>query len=573
MQSVTLIRRPVPTEIPVFHNCSALLSRIVASRGVDDERLLSSELRHLQPIHSLKGVDVATQRLCLALEKQQRILIVGDFDADGATATALCKRALSAFGFQSVDYIVPNRFEYGYGLTPEIINVAAPFRPELIITVDNGISSIEGVDYASQLGIDVVITDHHLPGSQLPEAVAIVNPNQPGDEFESKNLAGVGVIFYLMLALKQALTLQNYFEKRQLPSPNIVRWLDLVALGTVADVVPLDANNRILVEQGLRRIRAGQCTAGVAALLRVAKKDHKQTCSQDLGFACGPRLNAAGRLDDMSLGIECLLTDSTDVAMNIAAELDEMNRTRRELESGMKQDALKLLDSIELNQEALPPIICLYHEEWHQGIVGIIAARIRERYFRPCIIFAPGTGGEIKGSGRSIPGIHMRDVIDRVATSSTGLVEKFGGHAMAAGLSLKTEDFADFETAVTKVVSSEVNPSVFNEALLSDGALEPESFSLAVAEELSQRIPWGQAFPAPVFDDVFEVVERRVLKGAHLKYMLRKEGQSGALSAIAFNIDVEQWPEIGEKAHFLYQLSVNEFNGQRSLQIMIQRKL
>ena len=572
-QAVTLVRRPIPVEIPAFENCSALLSRIVASRGVDDDRALSSELRHLHPINSLKGVDQATQRLCQALDLQQRVLIVGDFDADGATATALCKRALVSFGFESVDYIVPNRFEYGYGLTPEIIDVAAPFQPELIITVDNGISSIEGVSYASELGIDVIITDHHLPGKQLPEAVAIVNPNQPDDEFESKNLAGVGVIFYLMLALKQALISRKYFNEKQIPPPKIIRWLDLVALGTVADVVPLDSNNRILVEQGLRRIRAGQCTAGVMALLKVAKKDHKRSCSQDLGFACGPRLNAAGRLDDMSLGIECLLTDSLDAAMDIASELDEMNRTRRELESGMKDDALKQLDAIDLDKKELPPIICLYHQEWHQGIVGIIAARIRERYYRPCIIFAPGTDGEIKGSGRSIPGIHMRDVIDRVATLNSGLVEKFGGHAMAAGLSLKTNDFLAFEEAVTVVVTDQVSASVFKEELLSDGELEAEFFSIGAAEELSQRIPWGQGFPAPAFDDVFEIVERRVLKDIHLKYMLRKKGQSGVLSAIAFNVEVDKWPVKGDSAHFLYQLSVNEYNGQRSLQIMIQRQL
>ena len=572
-QSVQLVRRSVPAIIPNFPNCSALLSRIVASRGVDDERSLSSDLKFLNPVNSLKGVDQATARLCDALDQQQRVLIVGDFDADGATATALCKRALSSFGFESVDYIVPNRFEYGYGLTPEIIDVASPFQPQLIITVDNGISSVEGVTYANSLGIDVVITDHHLPGRVLPDAVAIVNPNQPGDNFESKNLAGVGVIFYLMLALKQALVKRDYFTAQQTPPPNIVRWLDLVALGTVADVVPLDSNNRILVEQGLRRIRSGQCTAGVMALLKVAKKDHQQSCSQDLGFACGPRLNAAGRLDDMSLGIECLLTDSLETAIDLASELDDMNRTRRELESGMKEDALRLLDSIDLDQTKLPPIICLYHEEWHQGIVGIIAARIRERYYRPCIIFAPGTGGEIKGSGRSIPGIHIRDVIDRVATLNSGLVEKFGGHAMAAGLSLKTEDYSAFSQAVSAVVSEQVSASVFKEELLSDGGLEPEFFSLMAAEELSQRVPWGQGFPAPAFDDEFEIVERRVLKEIHLKYMLRKKGLSGVLSAIVFNVEPEMWPEPGDSAHLLYQLSVNEYNGQRSLQIMIQRLL
>ena len=572
-QSVKLVRRVLPVNVPLFADCSPLLSRIVASRGVDDERLLSSDLKHLLPVSSLKGIEVATGRLCQALKQQQRVLIVGDFDADGATATALCKRALLALGFQHVDYIVPNRFEYGYGLTPEIIDVASPYEAQLIITVDNGISSIEGVEYARKLGIDVVITDHHLPGGSLPDAVAIVNPNQPDDIFKSKNLAGVGVVFYLMLALKQALVKRDYFNREKIPLPSIVRWLDLVALGTVADVVPLDSNNRVLVEQGLRRIRSGQCSAGILALLKVAKKDHSQACSQDLGFACGPRLNAAGRLDDMSLGIECLLTDSFDVAMNLASELDEMNRTRRELESGMKEDALKQLDSVDLDRKKLPRIICLFHEDWHQGIVGIIAARIRERYYRPCIVFAPSVDGEIKGSGRSIPGIHMRDVIDRVATLNPQVVEKFGGHAMAAGLSLKAKDYSAFNDAVLSVMSVQVDASVFKEEILSDGELEPEFFSLTVAQELSQRIPWGQGFPAPVFDDVFEIVERRELKQVHLKYLLRKKGQSGVVSAIAFNVDVEKWPSPGDSAHFLYQLSVNEYNEQRSLQLMVQRLL
>ncbi|PID46328.1 MAG: single-stranded-DNA-specific exonuclease RecJ [Proteobacteria bacterium] len=574
-QNVQLVRRTIPDSVPQFSGCSRLLGRIVASRGVMDEQSLSCELKHLHPVSSLKDVDKATERLIEALEAQQRVLIVGDFDADGATATALCQRTLLSIGFQHVDYIVPNRFEYGYGLTPEIIRVALPYQPELIITVDNGISSAEGVEYARELGVDVIVTDHHLPGRVLPDAAAIVNPNQPGDTFASKNLAGVGVVFYLMLALKQALAQRGYFQQNNVAPPNIVRWLDLVALGTVADVVPLDANNRILVEQGLRRIRSGQCSAGVMALLKVAKKTYQQVCSQDLGFACGPRLNAAGRLDDMSLGIECLLTDSEEVAMNLAAELDDMNRTRRELESDMKQEALEQLGSIQLSLDHVPPVICLYHEQWHQGVVGIIAARLRERYYRPCIIFAPGPEGEIKGSGRSIPGVHMRDVLDRVATLNPGLVEKFGGHAMAAGLSLKIADFDAFQTAVTRVVTdqTEKDASVFCEEILSDGELEPEFFSLATAKELSQHLPWGQGFPAPVLDDVFEIVERRELKQTHLKYMLRKKGLSAVLPAIVFNVAPENWPVPGDSAHFLYQLSVNEYNGQQSLQIMIQRLL
>ncbi len=570
-EKLKLSRRNVPENISPLEGYSALLQRIVSSRGVTEASELSSALSDLQPVGTLMGVKEATSRLTEALEQQQRVLIVGDFDADGATATALSVRSLRSFGFEHVDYIVPNRFEYGYGLTPEIIDVAAPYSPQLIITVDNGISSVEGVDYAASLGIDVIITDHHLPGNQVPAAVAIVNPNQVGDNFGSKNLAGVGVVFYLMLAFKQALIKSDYFAQKKLPVPNLVQWLDLVALGTVADVVILDRNNRILVEQGLRRIRSGRCSQGILALLSIGKKDYKQTCSQDLGFVCGPRLNAAGRLDDMSLGIECLLTDSVSTAYEYAAELDTMNRTRRELESGMKESALSQLDSILLDPDSLPPIICLYHEDWHQGIVGIIAARIRERYYRPCLIFAPGTQGEIKGSGRSIPGVHMRDVIDRVATLHPGLVEKFGGHAMAAGLSIRKEDFEQLKSATVAVVEGLTDANLFKEEILTDGALAQSDYSLDVAKELAQVIPWGQGFPAPVFDDEFQVVARRELKQAHLKLKLKPKGQQSVIDAIAFNVDMEKWPPIGGKAHLLYQLSINEYNGVRSLQLMVQR--
>ena len=572
-EKLKLSRRVIPDNLPMLEGYSSLLQRIVSSRGVTDVSMLSSALSDLQPVSSLMGVGDATARLQEALEQQQRVLIVGDFDADGATATALSVRALRSFGFESTDYIVPNRFEYGYGLTPEIIDVAEPYAPQLIITVDNGISSVEGVEYAAKLGIDVIITDHHLPGKQLPKAVAIVNPNQVGDSFSSKSLAGVGVVFYLMLALKQVLVKAGHFKSNNLPVPNLVQWLDLVALGTVADVVVLDRNNRILVEQGLRRIRSGRCSQGILALLNIGKKDYQQACSQDLGFVCGPRLNAAGRLDDMSIGIECLLTDSAATAYEYAAELDTMNRTRRELEAGMKESAMSQLDNVLLDPDSLPPIICLYDEDWHQGIVGIIAARIRERYYRPCLIFAPGTQGEIKGSGRSIPGVHMRDVIDRVATLHPGLVEKFGGHAMAAGLSIRKEDFDQLQSATVDVVEGLTDANLFKEEILTDGALAQSDYSLEVAQELAQVVPWGQGFPAPVFDDEFQIVARRELKQAHLKLKLKPVGQQSAIDAIAFNVDMEKWPAIGSKVHLLYQLSINEYNGARSLQLMVQRLL
>jgi len=567
----------------------SLLDRVLSLRGVNSSGELVLQLKNLHPISKLKGIEQATLLLIDAIINKQRILIIGDFDTDGATSTALVVRALNMMGHSQVDYLVPNRFEYGYGLTPEIVIEAAKFSPDLIITVDNGISSIKGVEQAKSMGYKVIITDHHLPAKQLPNADAIINPNQVGCEFPSKNLAGVGVAFYLMLAVKSALLKKQYFVERQLTEPNLTELLDLVALGTVADVVPLDENNRILVEQGLRRLRSGLVSAGINALFTVGKRNIKNAVSTDLGFTCGPRLNAAGRLDDMSLGIECLLTDDPQQAMDYATALDDLNIERRAIEESMKAEALVLLKELDKDQLVgdLPPVICLYKKTWHQGVIGILAARVRERYNRPTIIFAPADpdndeNTEIKGSARSIPTIHIRDIFDEVATANVGLLEKFGGHAMAAGLTLAESRLDEFTQAICEVVNSHANEETFQEVRYSDGELKADDFDLKNADALRYAAPWGQHFPAPVFDNQFVVVNKRLLKEKHLKLVLRPcdstsqqqpPQQQRTVQAIAFNVDLTEWPEEGNEIHLLYKLEVNEFRGDCYLQLMVEKVL
>lgn len=563
---------------------TTLLDRVFSMRGINHQDELQLNLKNLHPISSLKGIDRATDILVNAFEKKLNILIIGDFDADGATSTALTVKALKLLEFKgSVDYLVPNRFEYGYGLTPEIVKYAKIYSPDIIITVDNGISSVKGVEQAKRQGYKVIITDHHLPGRNLPDADAIINPNQDGDEFLSKNLAGVGVAFYLMLALKNALQLKGCFSNNSIEAPNLLDLIDLVALGTVADVVPLDQNNRILVEQGLRRMRSGKACVGILALFQIAKRNINNAVSTDLAFACGPRLNAAGRLDDMSLGIECLLTTDLQQAMDLASALDDLNIERRAIEESMKAEALTLLEELDDEKFSgeLPPVICLYKENWHQGVIGILAARVRERYNRPAIIFAPAnfegeqssaeSDDEIKGSARSISTLHIRDIFDEVATNYPGLLDKFGGHAMAAGLSLKRNQLAEFTEAICDVVTKHVNTETFQEVHFSDGKLHPKEFELKQADELRYAAPWGQHFPAPVFDNRFKLVNKRLLKEKHLKLQLVPEGQSCSVAAIAFNVDVDKWPEEGEIVHLLYRLEVNEFRGSSSLQLMIEQ--
>ena len=561
---------------------SSLLNKVFAKRGINHAKELSCELKQLHSISQLKGIEAAVDIIVDAFHAKSNILIVGDFDADGATSTVVALKAFELMGFSGkVDYLVPNRFEYGYGLTPEIVKVAAQYSPDIIITVDNGISSVAGVLQAKSQGYKVVITDHHLPSPVLPNADAIINPNQQGDNFPSKNLAGVGVIFYLMLAVKTSLQKNNYFEENQLDIPNLTELLDLVALGTVADVVPLDKNNRILVEQGLRRMRSGQACAGIQALFRIAKRSIRSAVSTDLGFTCGPRLNAAGRLDDMSLGIECLLSKDHSAAMEMASALDDLNIERRAIEEEMKSDAMQLMQALDedILQGDLPEVICLYKDNWHQGVIGILAARVREKYHRPTIIFAPADdndnsdGREIKGSARSIPTIHIRDTFDAVASQNEGLLEKFGGHAMAAGLSLNLNQLDKFKVAICDVVKQQANDETFQEVHYSDGELAAADFELQQAETLRYAAPWGQHFPAPVFDNQFIIISKRLLKEKHYKLILKPLDQSRSINAIAFNVDIKQWPEEGEVVHLLYRLEVNEFRDTRSLQLMIDKLL
>ncbi|WJW74409.1 single-stranded-DNA-specific exonuclease RecJ [Thiohalobacter sp. IOR34] len=548
-----------------------LLRRIYAARGLEDPAQLELSLERLIPPQRLGGVKRAVDLLQQALIEQQRLLIVGDFDADGATSTALCMRALRSMGLAQIDYLVPNRFDFGYGLTPELVEVAAGRGPDLILTVDNGVSSIEGVAAARALGIRVLVTDHHLPGERLPAADALVNPNLPGDDFPSKHLAGVGVAFYLMLALRARLRDSGWFSAAGIAEPNLAALLDLVALGTVADVVPLDHNNRILVEQGLRRIRAGRCVPGIRALLEVARRSPVALQASDLGFAVGPRLNAAGRLEDMALGIECLLCDDPDAARGMAAELDALNRERREIEAGMKAEALAELERVQRQApETLPTGVCLYRPEWHQGVIGILAARVREAWHRPVIAFARSGTGELKGSARSVPGLHIRDALEAVAAREPGLIPRFGGHAMAAGLSLREADLETFRTAFDAEVRRHLGPDDLRGVIHSDGELAPDALNMETAELLRGAGPWGQAFPEPVFDGVFELRSWRLLKDAHLKLQLRPRGGSVTLDAIAFNQADAIEPREGMRLEIAYRLDINDYRGLRSLQLMVE---
>jgi len=546
-----------------------LLGRIYAARRASDADN-ESGLANLHSPDLLKGLEVAMDLLETALSQQQRILVVGDFDADGATSSALVVAALREMGAAQVDYLVPDRFKFGYGLTPEIVDVAVTRKPDLLITVDNGISSIDGVERARAAGIRVLITDHHLPGECLPAADAIINPNQPDDRFPSGALAGVGVAFYLVMALRSRLREHGWFEQQNSSEPNLAAYLDLVALGTVADVVPLDRNNRLLVRQGLLRIRAGHCRPGIRALLKVAGRNLSRVVAADFGFAAGPRLNAAGRLDDMSLGIECLLSDSEQQADALAQQLDALNRERREIETDMKADAMQHLDAMQLDKDDLPPGFCLYDAGWHQGVIGILASRIKEQFHRPVIVFADAGEGELKGSARSIPGLHIRDVLDAVAARHPGLVKKFGGHAMAAGLSLETAKLDAFREAFIAELETQLDEETLTGVLETDGELQPDDFSLEMSELLRDAGPWGQGFPEPLFDGLFSVVSVRVVGEYHLKLSLRPRDGGPVLDAIAFG-QVERFvPDKGSLVRAVYRLDSNEYRGMLSLQLVIE---
>ena len=550
---------------------SPALARIFAARGIADISCLDYSLAGLLPFDTLKNIREMACLLADAIASQKKLLVIADYDADGATACAVAVRGLSAFGAH-VDFIVPNRFEYGYGLTPEIVHLAASMRPDILLTVDNGIASVEGVSEANRLGMQVLITDHHLPGETLPDAACIVNPNQPGCEFPCKHLAGVGVMFYVLLALRAELRARGTFANSPPPQageglgvrgdkrePNLGNLLDLVALGTVADVVKLDRNNRILVQHGLKRIRAGHACAGIAALLQVAKKPQQRVSSLDLGFAVGPRLNAAGRLEDMSLGINCLLADDTGAAAQMALRLDALNRERRSIEAGMQDSALASLEKFDPHDNHS---LVLFDESWHQGVIGILASRLKDRFHRPVIAFARANGDEIKGSGRSIAGLHLRDALDMVSKRHPALIRKFGGHAMAAGLSIAETDLAEFVAAFEQVARKLLSADDLTRRIETDGALERDEMTLDMAHLLDGQV-WGQGFPAPQFSNDLLVQNQRVVGEKHLKLRLTVQGKP--VEAILFN----HTGPLPERIHAVYSLSVNEYNGTQSLQLIV----
>lgn len=549
-----------------------LLQRIYAQRGICDENELVREVSHLQTYENFSGIDQAVQLLAEALKTNKRILIVGDFDVDGATSSALSVTALRTLGGTNVDYLVPNRFEDGYGLSPEVVEQALAKGAEFILTVDNGISSIEGVKAAKDKGLVVLITDHHLPGNQLPNADAIVNPNLAECQFESKSLAGVGVAFYLMLALRAYLRTTNWFVEKAIPAPNLAELLDLVALGTVADVVALDRNNRILVHQGLMRIRAGKCRPGIRALIEISNKQIEQLSASDFGFSLGPRINAAGRLDDMSFGVELLLCQELTEARQMAAALDDLNKTRRDIEQGMKEEALSLCEELQFGEDKkLPHGLALYQAKWHQGVIGILASRIKEVYHRPVIAFADGGKGLIKGSARSIQGLHMRDLLDLIDTNHPNLIKKFGGHAMAAGLTIAEADFPRFARLFDDAVKNTLDEDALKGVLLSDGELKAEEINLDVAQMLRDAGPWGQGFPEPLFDGRFRLINQRLVGEKHLKMTLEPASGGELVDAIAFHVDLDCWPDFSvQQVDIAYRLEVNEFRGNRTVQLLIE---
>jgi len=557
-------RRGVPGDV-CLEGVPPLLARIYAARGIDSSSDLDLELRRMVPVGAMEGARYAVDLLVSHRNADSRILVVGDFDADGATSSALVCRALRGMGFRHVDYLVPNRFDFGYGLSRALVEVAARSDPGLIITVDNGISSVGGVAAARAAGIDVVVTDHHLPPDLLPEANAIVNPNLGDESFPSKNLAGVGVAFYLMAAL--AARLLDAAGARRL----MADLLDLVAVGTVADVVCLDRNNRILVEQGLRRIRAGNCSPGVIALLQEGRRDPARAVASDLGFCVGPRLNAAGRLDDISIGIQCLLSDNLAEARALAETLGRLNDERRVIEQDMQQKAMRAVDTLALDDSGrLPGVLCLFDGTWHQGVVGLVAGRVKDRVHRPVLAFAADGEGALKGSGRSIPGLHIRDALAEVDARHPGLIRRFGGHAMAAGLTLSADRLDEFRRSITRVVESRLDPAALTREILTDGGLLDADLNLATAELLRAAGPWGQAFPEPVFDDEFRVRDITVMKERHLRLRVRLAGGEKEIDAVAFNQAERLRGQRPGQLRMVYRLDVNDFRGVRSPQLVVE---
>ncbi len=566
----TIKRRPERTPGKPLDTLPPILQRVYARRGVDGTEEVDYSLSGIIPPEVLLNANAGARLVYECMQREGRVVVVGDYDADGATSTALFIKAVGSLGYTNVRYLVPNRFKHGYGLTPEIVAIATRLDPALIITVDNGISSIAGVAAAKAEGLDVLITDHHLPGEALPQADVIINPNQPRDDFPSKNLAGVGVVFYLLLALRALLRERRWFEGKA--EPNLAQFLDIVAVGTVADVVGLDHNNRTLVEQGLRRIRAGKCCAGIRALLAVSGKDCARVTASDLGFVIGPRLNAAGRLQDMSPGIECLLADDEEHALALAGKLNELNEERKRITLNMQSEALDMLASTTklTEKEATRSGITLYDAAWHQGVTGIVAGRIKERFHRPAVVFAKAGDDRLKGSARSIAGLHVRDALALIAARHPDLIITFGGHAMAAGLTIAAERLGDFARIFDDTVEEIVSPEQLQAVLLSDGELDETELSLATAELISRAGPWGQGFAEPVFDGVFDVDGHRLVGERHLKLHLIPAGGDKQVEAIAFNVDGDAWNGNVGKVRVAYRLEVNEFRGARSLQLNVQ---
>lgn len=566
-----IVTRPVDKKRVNLGEIHPILERIFLARGLTSTDELDRTLVKLPSPWLLSGIEVMVAHLIIAIHQQQRICIVADFDADGATSCAVAIKGLQLLGAADVSFVVPNRFKYGYGLTPEIVELVKLKNPDVIVTVDNGISSLDGVRVAKELGIKVLITDHHLPGSQLPVADAIVNPNLVNDQFPSGALAGVGVMFYVLMALRSRLREQSWFEQNQTPEPNLAQLLDYVALGTVADVVALDQINRILVHQGLLRIRSGHSHPGINALIDVSGKNSGAIYASDLGFSVGPRLNAAGRMDDMSLGIQCLLTDDPVVAKKLAQQLDELNNERRVVEGEMKTEAMALLSEMKrLDERHTPAGVCLYDANWHQGVIGILASRIKDQLHRPVIAFAPAGKDEIKGSARSIPGVHIRDVLSDIAALHPKLLSKFGGHAMAAGMSLKMHDYPAFALAFDEIVRKRLAKIDLEQKIYSDGELTETEMTIEFADLLRNAGTWGQEFPEPVFDGVFDVIQARIVGQRHLKLVLRKPFGDLLIDAIAFYVDrPEDWLGL-RSIKAAYKLDINEFRGNRSVQFIVQ---
>ncbi len=569
---IKLKRRKIPEYNPLENSgLSTLIQKLYVSRGITSIQQVEYKLKHLHTPEKLSGLKTAAEIIIQNLKDNRKIVVVGDFDADGATATALVLRAINAFGYHNIDFLVPNRFDFGYGLSPQLIPILQEMKCDLIITVDNGISSIDGTQRAIDAGMQVIITDHHLPGEQRPNAGAIVNPNVQGDEFPSKNLAGVGVVFYLLAETRRQLIENKWFEDKNIKPPNLAKWLDIVALGTVADMVGLDDNNRILITEGLKRIRAGYTVEGIKALLKIANRDIEKTDAEIFGFVIAPRLNAAGRLEDMSIGIELLTTDDANKALELAQQLDDINHKRREIQAEMQSVADSVVHEL-ANIEKLPNGICLFHKDWHQGVVGLLASKVKDKTHRPTIAFAPenSESNVLKGSARSIKDFHIRDALVNIETMHPGLMRKFGGHAMAAGLSIEQDKYKDFRHIFNQLVTDSLSKEQLKHTIETDGELESIELCLYVAEEIQQYGPWGQNFPSPLFDGWFNVIKKKEVGSGHTKLTLQTQDFSKKIDAIAFGIHPNHFKKEGDKNQLTYRLDINEFRGRRNLQLIVQ---